>query len=57
MLHINGKEFAQGMSRKQIEDRGGKELLVKSTESLVPQSVKKASGFSLADRAIFKGVK
>ena len=51
MLHIQGKEVFAGMSRKQIDDRGGHNLLIKSTETLQPQTHKKAFGFGLEARA------
>ncbi len=51
MLTHNNKEVFAGMSRKQIEERGGYDLLVQSKETLVPKSHKGVAGFSLMDRA------
>ena len=57
MLHIQGKEVFAGMSRKQIDDRGGHELLKTANETLVPQTHKKAFGFSFETRANMNGGK
>lgn len=59
MLVLNGKEFAAGLSRKQIEERsvpkGVPAELVQATEVLCPASHRKAYGFSVADRCRHKG--
>jgi len=54
MLTLNGKEVMHGLSRKQIEDRGGHNLLIQARETLVPNTHKKQQGFALKDRAVFK---
>ena len=51
MLNIQGKEVFAGMSRKQIDDRGGHELLKTANETLQPQTHKKAFGFGTEARA------
>jgi len=49
MLKHNNVVVFEGMSRKQIEDRKGHDLLVESRETLTPASHRKAAGFSIAN--------
>lgn len=50
MLLLGNKEVFQGMSRKQIDDRGGHAILTQAVEKLTPQPIKNQFGFNFEAR-------